>query len=392
MESRDAGRAIAVASVNVFLTVLAVSVLRSNITEFVGRFTAPGDVLAISHFDTVHYVAFLVVGVAAGIAHDKTRRRRPFVITGSAGAAASFIVLVLVQDFASLLVARFVQGAFTVLCWQGFMTIALDASAGERRGRHMGIFGAAMMVSMGAGTFVGGLLANAGLLVPYFAAAACNVAVLLVSGGLLQDPVHVERKPALRESLAILARRPRVLVPCIFNLVDRLHMGFLVFVIPVFVATVLGLDPSIRGAVLGLNALPAILLQYPVGKLSDKRGRVAPLVAGSVAFGTVMMLAGPVGVFGIVPFVIMMFALGVGSGLTAAPAMALLGDLVDSHDNGMAMAAFNFFGNVGIILGPVIGGLVGQLDFVLAFLVAGAIELGSLATNMVLLKYLPGGE
>jgi MFS family permease len=68
--------------------------------------------------------------------------------------------------------------------------------------------------------------------------------------------------------------------------------------------------------------------------------------------------------------------------------MALVGDCVRREDSAMAMGFFNFLGNLGFIMGPVIlGVLLLYTDIVIAFVVAGLLELISLAVNVALIKW-----
>jgi MFS family permease len=138
---------------------------------------------------------------------------------------------------------------------------------------------------------------------------------------------------------------------------------------------------------LGLFAMPFIILQYPMGKLSDKYGRYPQLILGSAIYGVILSTLGFFGSFGFVQLIIVLLFLGLFSGVTSPAAMALIGDTVGKEDSAMAMGFFNFVGNVGMVLGPIIFGLLLiYSDFVLAFIVAGAIELISLAINVALIK------
>ena len=157
--------------------------------------------------------------------------------------------------------------------------------------------------------------------------------------------------------------------------------------IPVYLQFVLGLGPEFRGMMLGIYATPFILLQYPVGKLSNKHGRYRLLIPSSVGFGILLTIMGYLGLFGLNMLIISFVILGVFSGVSQPPSAALVGDLIEEKDNAMAMGFFNFVGNVGIILGPLVGGfMVEHFDFVFAFVIAGLLELISLGICILLIK------
>ncbi|MFX0098755.1 MAG: MFS transporter, partial [Candidatus Hodarchaeota archaeon] len=251
----------------------------------------------------------------------------------------------------------------------------------------MGIYGIFMAAGMGTGPVVGGVLADMGIYVPYFVALIFNAATFFVVLLPLKEPEELKRKPSLRDNFSMYKKHPEIIVPGIFNLIDRLHMGFKLAILPIFIKEVLGLNPSLRGMVLGINALPFILLQYPVGKISDKKGRFGMLVSGSIGFGITLSLIGYLGAFSLGALIVLYILLGIFSGITGPPSSALLGDLVEKEDNAMAMGFFNMLGNIGIIIGPVFGGLLGTFsNYVLTFLVAGLIELIALVVCLILAK------
>jgi MFS family permease len=149
--------------------------------------------------------------------------------------------------------------------------------------------------------------------------------------------------------------------------------------------------PELRGMVLGIFALPFIILQYPVGRLSDRIGRYRPLILGSIGNGIMLMMAGYLGSFGLFMVIIAFFMIGVGNGFTGPPAMALVGDIVKKEDNPVGMGFFNLLGNIGIIMGPILGGILlflSEDNFVFAFMVAGLIEFLSLMSVIVIILFI----
>jgi MFS family permease len=382
-------RKIAFLSVLVFPTVFAAAILHVNQYEFIFlRF--PGlSLLDVSYFDTVLYSAYLIVGILIGALSDRFSKRKIFIVIGSAGSAIAYWLMTVATDFGLLLVFRFVQGAFTVMSWQILLTLVLDLSVPEYRGRNMGIFGIFLALAMGLGPMMGGIIAGIGVFMPYYTSTFLNIVVFVLSIGLLVEPKNLLSSPSLSESISLAQRKPELIIPGIFNFVDRLHMGFVLFILQMFIPIVLGLGPDSRGIILGIYALPFILLQYPVGKMSDKHGRFKPLIVGSIGFGTGLCFVGILGSIDFGVLAIMFIILGIFSGLTASPAMALVGDIVKPSDNAAAMGYFNFMGNLGIALGPIIGGiLLDYTGFVITFIIVGSIEIISLALILTISKIL----
>ncbi|MHA1994104.1 MAG: MFS transporter [Candidatus Hodarchaeales archaeon] len=369
------------------LSILAPALLHTNQYEFIlERFTL-GFVDA-SFFDTALYAAYLSAGILLAIFSNKIGRRKPFVLLGSAGASIFYFLMTVTLDFPILIVFRFIQGVFTVLCWQTLMTMVLDQSTKLNRGKNMGIFGMFLASAMGLGPILGGLFAGIGVLVPYYMAAILSVIAFFLAALLLKEPENLISKPILKDNLAIITKRPRLIIPGIFNFIDRLHIGFILFILPLLLQTELGVEPELRGMVLGIFATPFILLQYPIGKLSDNIGRYRLLILGSLLNTLILAIIGIITPFGLVIVILAFFFLGIGNGLTGPPAMALVGDTIREDENAVGMGFFNLLGNLGIMTGPIIAGfLITYTDLVITFLAAAGLELVSLGGIILLLIF-----
>lgn len=369
------------------LTITAAAILHVNQPEFIlARFVGITE-FEYSLFDSMLYLSYLLFGLLTGALSDRWAKRRVFVLVGASGSVLFYWLMTTALIYPLLLAYRFLQGAFTVMAWQTFMTLAIDFSGPKDRGRNMGVFGAFLALAMGLGPAVGGVIASYGVFIPYYTAVVLNAAVLVISFFGLRDPPAAKQRPSLSDSLAVARRHPKLTIPGVFNFIDRLHIGFILTALPLFLSSVLGLSESLRGLSLAIFATPFIVLQYPMGKLSDKYGRYAPLVVGSVGYGLVISSLGYFGALGFSVLLLMLAVLGLFSGVTAPPSMALVGDIVKPEDSAMAMGFFNFMGNLGITIGPLIFGFMMVVaDFVTAFVVAGLLELFTLALNVVLIK------
>ncbi len=369
------------------LTIAAAALLHANEPEFIlERFSGLTE-LEYSYFDSVLYVAYLIMGISTYVLSDKIGKRKIFIIIGSIGSSVFFILMTTTTIYPILLIFRFLQGSFTVMSWQILMTLVLDYSESNDRGKNMGIYGVFLALAMGLGPMLGGIIASIDVFTPYWVAAFLSLLVLPLTLFGLDDPVFIKKRVSLKQSIMAAKEYPKIVVPCLFNFIDRLHMGFILTALPLFLFQVLGLSESLRGMALGLFAMPFIILQYPMGKLSDKYGRYKQLVIGSAIYGVILSILGFVGSFGFIHLVIILILLGVFSGITSPASMALVGDSVEQDESAMAMGFFNFVGNMGIVIGPIVLGLLLiYANFAIAFLVAGLIELISLAIIIVIIK------
>ena len=164
----------------VFVTILAPALLHTNQLEFlVLRFEV--DLLTASYFDTALYTSYLVAGILSAIISNQIGKRKIFILIGSLGSAAFYFLMTSTLNFTLLLIFRFIQGSLTVLSWQTLMTMVLDLSTAQNRGRNLGIFGMFLALAMGGGPVFGGVLAGLGVLIPYFAASILTFFVFLIA-------------------------------------------------------------------------------------------------------------------------------------------------------------------------------------------------------------------
>ncbi|MFO7833421.1 MAG: MFS transporter [Halohasta sp.] len=346
---------------------------------------APGGISAGMWFLVAEYGAFVSFAVVWGAASDALGRRAPLVVAGAIGGAASYLLLAslpaLGVGFGGVLVVRVLGGAFTIGAFSLGITMLMDLAGGN--GRNMGAAGIAIGLGAALGSVAGGQLAALSPFGPVYAGAAVLAAAGLVAATVdetvTDETVAESASPAdarrgLGAAVETLRARPALGVPFAFGFVDRLTAGFFSLVGVFYFGDVFGLDAAGVGIALALFFLPFALLQYPLGSLSDRIGRFVPIVAGSVGYGLTIIAVG------LAPTVEvamgLMVLVGVAGAFVAPATMAVVTDLVDPAERGVAMGGFNVFGSLGFLAGFLIGGVVGaSTDYLTAFLVVGGLEI-----------------
>jgi MFS family permease len=357
----------------VFVVLFAQILLYPGIADLVEALGAPPSIDAGAVFIATEFVAYVVFAGVWGAASDSSGRRVLFVVLASAVACIAYIGVAFSPraglPFPAVLVVRFVQGAATVGAFSLALTTLMDLSGGH--GRNMGAAGVAIGAGVGFGAPVGGFIYETGALVPLYVAAA-----LLGFAALLAATVE-DRAPTgergLGRALRRLAEAPSLVVPYVFGFVDRLTAGFFALVGTYYFRETFTLGPAETGITLAFFFTPFALLQYPLGRLSDRVGRVPPVVAGSLVYG--------IAVFGVVlaPTLtgarVAMLAVGVLGALVAPATMALVTDLSPTDGRGAAMAGFNVAGSLGFLVGVVVGAALAEgYGYPVAFGVVGASE------------------
>lgn len=374
----DRRRRVALALV-VFSVLFAQVLLYPGVDRLVGALGAATDLNTSMWFLAAEFAAFVLFAGLWGAASDRAGRRIPFIVVGALGGALGYATLAVLPrvvdpSFEVVLLLRALQGAATIGPFSLAMTGLTELDGGH--GRNMGAAGIAIGSGTALGAPVGGQLYGLGPLVPLWVAAGA----LVVAAGLAARVGEVatadrddDDEGSLGEILTGLRRTPALAVPYAFGFIDRLTAGFFALVGTLYFRSALGASPGMTGLLLGCFFVPFALLQFPFGILSDRVGRVAPIVAGSALYGIGVAL---VGVAPNVPAVAgAMLAVGVLGALMAPATMALVTDLSGVDRRGVAMAGFNVFGSIGFLVGIVGGGLAADvLGFGTAFLAAGGVE------------------
>ena len=157
---------------------------------------------------------------------------------------------------------------------------------------------------------------------------------------------------------------------------DMLALGLIAPVLPKLVLNFLGGDASSAAKMFGIFGTVFALMQFffsPVlGVLSDRFGRRPIILLSNLGLGLdyiVMALAPTIG---------WLFVGRVVSGITAASistAMAYISDVVAPEKRAGAFGMIGAAFGVGFVLGPALGGLLGNADPRLPFWVAGGLSL-----------------
>jgi len=281
---------------------------------------------------------------------------RPTVLVGLGLMTLASVAFAFAESIVVLDVARFVQGVGGAASWAGAMGWLTAGAPRERRGE---LIGSAMGAAI-AGALLGPVIGVAADLIGHEVVfCAVGVAGVALMGWALSTPAA---KPHAETSLRALARA----------LGDgRVRTGLLLVTLPGLLFGTLSVLGPLRldelgatAVAIGVTWLVAAALEAIVsplaGRFSDRRGRIAPLLAG---------LAGGTLTFALLPWpesaLVLSLLVILGSpviGLLWAPAMAMLSDGADhvGIEQGLAFGLMNLTWATGQTLGDIGGARLGQ--------------------------------
>ena len=313
----------------------------------------------------------------SGALTDRVNKRKPFIQGGLILMGASTLAFIFASRFTDLLVLRTVQGVGVALTIPASMALMAAASSKETRGGSMGIYSTARMAGFTTGPLVGGLLYDHfGFNMAFYAGAFfILLASILVQLMIKEVPTEISVKEGrpfqiidrhLLNAGILGAGLATFMMACAFSMMTPLETEFNARLHET------ALDFSIAFSALMVSRL---LLQIPLGRLSDRYGRKLFIIAGLVvtAFSTALLGEART----TVELIALRVIQGVGAAGIAAPTFALAADLATPGGEGRQMSIITMGFGLGIALGPLMAGLLAVLEFDLPFLVVGLMLIAS---------------
>lgn len=264
-------------------------------------------------------------------------------------------------------------------------TLALLGMMTEKktRGSAMGFYTTLRMLGLAIGPLLGGFLHDH---FGFTAAFLAGAAVLLLALFIVQLGVKNIAAPEQKCRSHVVD----------FSLLDRgiLSAATATFLMATAFTLVTTLENEIN-ARLGIGAFAfgiafsalmvgRLMLQVPLGRLSDRYGRKPFVLCGLVAIAPLTVLLGEMTAFW--QFILIRLAQGIAAGAIVAPALAFAGDIAEqgeAHNRSRQMSIVTMGFGLGIAFGPLMAGFLAIFFFKLPFWVDGALCLiGSLVVYL----------
>jgi len=314
----------------------------------------------------IHALVQLLFLPAWGWASDRFGRR-PIVLVSLFGTVIAFLLLVVADTLALIYLSRVLSGFFSASIG-ACQAIVTDLTPPSKRADGMGKIGAALGVSFVLGPALGGILADFGTVVPFYAVSAVAFANWIMAWWLLPETRPADEAPPDPRELM------RSLIPTPFRVMAMVHDRrvalylYLWFHIYVAFAAVEGsfplyllrrfdattLDVGILFAWLGIFI--AITQGLVVGRLARY------LSEGSMVIVGLAVTAAGLAAIAWAPSMAAIYVVGpvvaIGNGLSFPSFTSLYSQTCEARDAGELLGQGNAMGVTGRVVGALCAGLL----------------------------------
>lgn len=328
---------------------------------------------------TVAGVLWFLLSPGWGRLSDRVGRKR-VIVTGIGGVAIAYLGLALgvhwallavpgaAAGFLVLLLGRGAIGAFYAAVPAAANAMIADRTAEAQRAAAMATLGASGAIGLVLGPSLAGWLVGGGLALPlYTMAGLAFVALFIAVTGLSGGHVHAHRDvPPAR------LRDPRLRLPVAIALVAMSSVTVAQICVGFYAMDRWGLSREQAGRIAGY-ALTAVGVALIVAQLGVRRLHWPPqalVLRGVVVAAPGFVVAG----FTAAPWQLIAsyFVMALGLGLVFPAFSAMAANAVAAHEQGAAAGTVSAAQGIGMVLGPMIGGVLYGVAPALPFLTAAA--------------------
>ncbi|MBN1166487.1 MAG: MFS transporter [Methanospirillaceae archaeon] len=366
--------------ISVFLGMLGLGIVLPLLPIFVQDFQA--DVFWVGALFAGYGLSRILFTPSIGSLSDRYGKK--WFITGGLGLYTLVSLwYIFPGSIYELFAIRFIHGIASAMISSVSMSYVGDITPKGKEGAYQGTFSNAFYLGLGCGPIIGGVIYSTMNMTMVFVLMAIMsfIPFLLCIRFLPESKPQYRNPPQLWKALI----HPRMQAVLFFRFMSTIsYSAFMVF-IPVLAATQDGFSTTIVGIIIAAEVLSMAMGQQFFGKMADRQKRSHMIIVGTVmvSFGTIALIW-----VKLLPGVLVIALLiGVGNAIAIAAATTVVALDGRTLGQGVAMGAFNTVMSIGIVVPPLIFGVVltaWGIDSV--FLIAGLVSLLALPPFWLLVR------
>ena len=282
------------------------------------------------------------------------RSKKAIMLAGAVILAASSLLYEPAHSVPLLMAVRVFHG----IGWAAFGTaasaLAADLAPASRRGEAMGYFGVGMNVAMAIGPALGVfLVGRTGYGALFLTAMVLSAAAALTTVGIADPGRKADRTAVQRGWRSFIL--PSALFPSAVLFTNALTYASVVALLPLFADEAELGNPGLFFTVFSVVVL---VLRGPLGRLSDRRGRVVVVAPGLVFTFVALLVLSQAESMAALLVVAVLYAIGVGAAQPTLMAMTV--DRAKPQERGAAMGTFTTAMDLGIGVGSIVWGMTAE--------------------------------
>ncbi len=301
--------------------------------------------------------------------------RKPFIVTGLIAYIAASVSFAFADKIEMLLIIRFFQGIAAAMILPVAQAYAGEISPGNREGYILGIVNVGLYGGLSAGPVLGGLIkdhlgikASFGVMGLIFLCGLVSSLVLLPATG----NEHGKKRNSIEVKYRDLIFNRYISGLFIFRTAYTMCMGSIWAFTPIIAASRFNMNALSIGLIISISVLVSALMMTPMGIVADKTRKVPLIIAGGVLTTASMLylirIQHPWELY------IVSCLIGIGGGFSVPSIMAMT-VIAGKHFGAMGtlISLLTMSHSLGLILGPILTGLViDVMEMEIAFM-AGAV-------------------
>ncbi len=304
--------------------------------------------------------------------------RKKFIVVGLFCYSVISLLYIQASNVWALSAIRFLHGFASAMVIPIVMAYIGESSRKGHEGKRMGIFNIAFFLGMGSGPLLGGLIHDKlGFNAVFHTMTALTAFAFLLTLIFLPDVnINIERENHGKKHTMSIKKIFSTNIfkgLLIYRFINAMGRGGVLSFFPVL-AAYLNISPSKIGLILTTNIFLMALLQGIFGYLADKWNKFYMVIIGSIIGSLALILISLVKNFW--SFLLLALVMGLGGAISMPAATAINVRIGRRYGMGSSMGLFNTAMSIGMIIAPIISGLV--MDYFglkYIFYVSGGISL-----------------
>jgi DHA1 family multidrug resistance protein-like MFS transporter len=328
--------------------------------------------------------AQLIMSPIAGKWADKYGRR-VMIIAGLSVLALSMFVFYFSDSIGVLYLSRVIGGIGAALLVPAIFAYVADITSMDQRAKGNSLISASMSLGIVIGPGIGGFLADFGLKMPLLVSAIVGVFAVVFSAFMLKesrvakvDAPGKKPEPMVKE-IAQSVKKP-YFIPLVITLVMSFGLMAYESVLGLFVDNQFGASPKDIAIMVTSTGIISVIIQlFAVDRVVRRFGEKAVLsiFLGVAALGFLLSIIAPSYIlfFGVTMIIFLATSI-------LRPVLTTLISKLAGEEQGFAMGMNNAYMSIGNVLGPLLAGVMYDVQILYPFMIGLIVLVGTMFLSM----------